>query len=406
MEFSAAKKTMKTTLKSPGWDYALYHDYEHHQTLVYNMLDAGRGSCKVYPNMGERLGFFLLPDSPVKGKSPTASEVLRLTGNSGFDNEKIKVKRTQNVRFRSLPATQYESCQKITISDMSEAIVKVTHLISNANLARTEYGTVPLQVTFEGKFVSGRSSGNSLKHVYNFFHYSTNVGPEDFQTPLGIVCKGRQGPTNFPQPPLHIRFGQEIHDSQTSRVITIRTTYDKEFNFVAEEFFDPNPGRQPKYRFDDFYAGLTYNIDRNTNFCDVRNISDAMKVNDFTPVKGGKIKMATPEQFWDREGVQYHYNGRKHFRGLETEAWIGQDPTTGYMYEWYFTLGIDHAVNDEAKSEQKSHHRIPYKRIFWPDKTNKFISTFYFQVDLTQSQTVCFYCRRTSLSVLSTSKWI
>lgn len=383
MEFSTPRKLLKTTIKSDGLNYELFYDYQHHQTLEYNLLARGRGLCQVHSSMDERQSFYLVPESPDQGKTPKVSEILRLSGNSGFPNEKITAVKTEGKRFRSLLTTQYQSCQKIRTEDGSEAIVKVTHFISDASLARSETGTVPLQVTFEGKFISGPSNGNTLNHIYNFFHYSTSVGDDDFQTPLGIVCKGRYSPNTFPEPPLHIQFGQEIHSSQNSRLLTLKTIYDKEFNFVAEEFFDPMPGRQPRFRFDDFESGLTYQIDRNTNTCEYGNISTADPVNDYVPSEGDHIKMMTPQQFWDREGIEYHYNGMKHFRGLETEAWIGQDEKTGYMYEWYFTYGVDHVINDQASSEQKGRHRVPYKRIFWSDMSSNFISTYYFQVDLT-----------------------
>ena len=43
MEFSTSKKMLKATLKSTKWDYAIYEDYEHHQTLIYDFLSGGRG---------------------------------------------------------------------------------------------------------------------------------------------------------------------------------------------------------------------------------------------------------------------------------------------------------------------------------------------------------------------------
>ncbi|RUS73302.1 hypothetical protein EGW08_018931 [Elysia chlorotica] len=387
--FSPARKMLKATLKSPGMDYELYDDYDQHQTLVYNLGDAKRGSCQVYPFMTQRLGFYLLPSAPDAGLTPTVSEVLRLSGKSGFGSEQIQLMKSSNTKqmFRSLNVQQYDSCQKITAYDGSVAIVKVTHLVSKTKLARTESGTVPIQTVINGKFVSDKD-GNvvnlPITHTFNFFHYSTSVTEDDFLTPEGIVCPNRKGPNNFPKPPLYISFGQEVHDTTSGQVITVKTTYDKEFNFVTDEFFDPTPGRQSTFRFDDFYAGLSYQIDHNTGACIATNISENDNVNNYKIVQGGKLQMMTPEQFWDAEGVKYHYNGKKHFRGLETESWIGKDESTGYMYEWYFTFGIEHTMNDMAKSEQKDPHRIPYKRIFWPDDTDNYFSNYYFQVDFTE----------------------
>ncbi|KAK3743743.1 hypothetical protein RRG08_043475 [Elysia crispata] len=392
MVFSSSQKTLKVALTSTDLDYALYEDYEHHQSLFYNFQGGGRGTCYVDHTMRDGSGVNLIPEPPEEGHIPSVSQVLRLTGKSGFENEEIKLQKGKTTKYRSLGARPYYSCQKIKTTDNSEAIVKVTHLVSNAKLARTESGTVPLQVKFEGKYVSGNQAqddqGNRinrpLTHVYNFFHYSTSVADDELQTPKGIVCPDRKGPNSFPKPPLYVRFGQEVHDSESTQVTTIKTTYDKEFNFVSEEFFDLLPGKQSRLRFDDFYAGLSYDIDYKTGACFATNISQVTQVNDYAQDKNGKIKMMTPEQFWDAEGVEYHYNGKKHFRGLETEVWIGKDPNTGYMYEWYFTFGIQHTVNDDAKSEQKEPHRVPYKRIFWPDNTNKYYSNYYFQVDFTE----------------------
>ena len=43
--------------------------------------------------------------------------------------------------------------------------------------------------------------------------------------------------------------------------------------------------------------------------CDIKNITDAATVNDYIKTSDGKAKMMTPEQFWDSEGIEYHYNG-------------------------------------------------------------------------------------------------
>lgn len=389
MKYSKSKKMMTTTLKSKTWNYAIYHDYNYHQTLVYNMADATakRGSCLVDPDMKERLGFYLVPIPPAEGTAPEVTDILRITGPSGIGGKDIALqKETNPAKFRSLATNRYLSCQKITIGADAEAVVVVEHVMSNTKLARSETGTVPVQIVFDGQYVKGTDAkgedltGKRIKHTYNFFHYATSVNDDDFETPEGIVCRNRKGPSTFPDPPMYVSFGQEIHESDSSVVTTVKTTYDREFNFVAEEIFNPQPGQENIYRFDEFYFGYSYIVDRRSNICNYTEITKAgLNMNDYVVDQDGHITIQTPQQFWDDNNIEYHYNGKKHFRGLETEAWIGEDQS-GVMYEWYFVF-----LDEESTSGKTNTQRIPYKRIYWPYKDDpKYFSTYYFQVDFSE----------------------
>ncbi|GFO24627.1 EF-hand domain-containing protein d1 [Plakobranchus ocellatus] len=352
MAFSEKNKMFKATLTAPGYNRALYNDYEYSQTLAYDFLSGGRGSCRVDPTMNERWNLFLIPQPPAEGTEMKTSDALRLTGPSGFGGEQIALERKSvGSKFRSMTVTEYVSCQKIKAANGAEIIAKVTHLFSDAGFAKSETGSVPVQVKIIGRYTSGNDKGKDVTQTYNFFHYQTSFGDEVFEAPTGIVCPNRVGPNNFPEQPTHVQFGQEIHyPNDAPKMRTIKTTYDMEFNFVLEQTFNEDPSKRDEFRLDDFYSGLTYTFNPDTGECSLSNITDNIKMNDYVE-ENGKIRMANPGEFFSTDNIEYHYNGKKHFRGLQTEAWIGKEEKTGRTFEWYFAWPSQRPTVDAHKAQ-------------------------------------------------------
>ncbi|GFO24624.1 EF-hand domain-containing protein d1 [Plakobranchus ocellatus] len=384
MTYYKSAKTLKMDVENIKTKSQKFYDFENRQTLSYEFNDPNkRGECKVGDIMPSEQGFMLLPQVK-EGTIPEVSDMFRLSGPSGFDNEKIALKKAGTRNFRAQSCQIYTSCQKVISWDGAFVVAKVTHLISTTSFMRHQKGTVPLQVKFDGKYLNGFQKGKRLVHTFNIYHYTTDFDPGYFHTPEGIVCPNRKAPTNFPEQPKYIQYGQEIHYPDKNRKMeTVRTTYDKDFNFVSEMKLNPDSDDREMYRLDDFDTGVSYTVNRGGDRCVTTSISKASKINDFMKADDGKIQMMTPEEFFLNSGVEYHYNGQKHFRGLKTDSWIGKDPKNGHVYEWYFTANIQETSNDYAVINKNGNYRIPYKRLIWVDDSPNAQVTYFYDVDLT-----------------------
>ncbi|KAK3743744.1 hypothetical protein RRG08_043476 [Elysia crispata] len=388
--FSGLSRKMRVNLMADALNIHVYHDYKNHETSTYNFPEDKPRTCKVDPNMRGGNGYYIVPHDIKEGDQPKVTDILRLSGSSGFGDD-IKLHKSKDpVVFRTLSCTKYTSCQKIFDENGDEMVVEVSHLVSNTQFTKAEDGTVPIQITLNGEYVSGSKKSQAVSYTYNLYHYKKYFDHENIEYPLGVVCEDKKRLSDFPSLPTYMSFGQEIHyPDQTTKIETIETVFDKDLNFVEEKYFDEK-GKIRMRRLDDFNTGLSYRLpDNDYSSCEVSKITDAPQLNDFVRGDDDTIEMVTPEQFFHSGGIQFYFNGIRHFDYIETEEWSGKDKKTGKIYSWFFTSNVEFSLNTYAKGAKDpsgENYRIPYKRMIWDDEKSNPTSTYFYKVDFTKPE--------------------
>ncbi|XP_025109442.1 uncharacterized protein LOC112573361 [Pomacea canaliculata] len=196
---------------------------------------------------------------------------------------------------------------------------------------------VPVRFMVQGQQALDPASPSLFSQVYDFFGYEPQsvVDEKVFETPKGIVCFGRKGPsistTLITSGFYHYR--QESVDIVNNIVRGSEVWYDSTTKFVRVDYNSPNGG--PMSEVHDFNFGTRYLINVSSGQCtqtrlEVNNIDSMLNAQAYLVNDSYVLTLKDPLSFFFLNS-SFIYSGQRKTRDVLCEVFTSQRPNFDYF---------------------------------------------------------------------------
>ncbi|OWF34898.1 uncharacterized protein LOC110443619 isoform X2 [Mizuhopecten yessoensis] len=144
----------------------------------------------------------------------------------------------------------------------------------------SEFLSVPVRADAKG--VMNKPGGaQNFHHVYDFYAFKPFAGDnQQFETPPGVICSGRQKGQAMPALPKQFYYRQEVVSPEDGFVTSVDVWYDEAYRLVRLDYRPLRPGPpfynvNPITQIDDFNGGVRYMKDNIMGNCTIMALDNA-----------------------------------------------------------------------------------------------------------------------------------
>lgn len=194
--------------------------------------------------------------------------------NNGFNHVK-----GNETFYRGIPVIHYKSCQQWPEKNAS---FHVDFYFSRPEFQPgvvflEEFKSLPVATVVEGlaEINPITKVGRKFRNEYNYFEFRTLIADKTglYQLPSGLFCEGQTDKQQVPKIPFEFSFTEEIvidgeRSAQTNKVYYSYTNKVARFDVIGPREF--NLALDTYKVIHDFTSGVSYAIDKETEFCRIK----------------------------------------------------------------------------------------------------------------------------------------
>ncbi|CAF0782441.1 unnamed protein product [Brachionus calyciflorus] len=307
-------------------------------------------NCKVY-KLNESISLTPFEVININGSQHIASPLNSLLSIPGVEFKFLSSSNT----IRGIPVNQWQACSK---SPLLQKTIKITASFSNDKkwspaVPIPSFPSIPIEVSIQYKADDETIPKTELYSfmkfkVVNFFQ------EEDYFTPKGIYCPGRQSIKDIPEIPDSFAFSSQVvspFPNQFDKLGAIETLFE-EYNLKNNLFhLVYSSANSISNEIHDFNTGLRYTFDRKTGSCTIAPLTNS----ELDVGKNGSyVYLRDPKEMFYFENKNYQYVGIKRLDGINCDVWIGQRDYNGInsTIEWYFLSDFWNASSNLASKRE------------------------------------------------------
>ncbi|XP_048758881.2 uncharacterized protein LOC125668617 isoform X1 [Ostrea edulis] len=264
---------------------------------------------------------------------------------------------------RGIVVDHWKSCMKWAQSNRTYT---VDYYFSAEGVWNTSSGFVSVPVRAE---VTGPGYSGPMHHVYDYYSFSPSL-PDDittvFETPVGVICPGRQSTRGLPPIPAQFYYRMEVVNPVIDLVTTVDVWYDEKYKLVRTDYRPLSPG-PPTYNINpltevqDFNAGVRYIKDNVYGNCSVLSLPKTAfgaseNMSAFKTNGSYVLHMKNPLQLFSIDS-NFTFVGQRPCRQLTCDVFSAKRPyyveemgTANATIEFYFLSNNDHNYPNDGNA--------------------------------------------------------